>query len=97
MFLGNLSLSDNDISAQTSLGCQQIIKAGVSAAFGDVEADGEELVRGIKQKAEVHLRQLGGLPSQGFQSENALAGATAGLPQGMQPLSKACRLLRFPG
>ena len=90
VLLRNLSLRDGDVAAQARLGRQQIIEAGVIAAFGDVETNGEKLARGIEQKAEIHLGHLGGLPGQGFQSEDALAGEIAGFPNRTQPLGLPC-------
>ena len=88
MVLRNLPQGDGDIAAQARLRGQQIIEAGVTPAFGDVESDGEQIPRRIEQKGEIHRGQFVALPGQGFQGEQALAGVVAGFTQAARQFSE---------
>ncbi len=87
MILRNLPQGDGDITAQARLRSQQVIEAGVTAAFGDVEPDGKQFPRRVEQKRKVHRGQFVALFGQGFQCKQALAGMVAGFQQAAREFS----------
>src|SRR5205807_10460887 len=88
MFLRDLALCNGDIAAQTSLGGQQIIEAGIQPMFADIEPDGEQVAGGVEQKSEIHVGQLGALSSQCIQGDNALSSVFAGFLEARQQVRK---------
>ena len=66
MVLRNLPLRDGDITAQTRFRSEEVVETEIAPPFSDVKPDGEQLLRRIEQKTEIHAGQFIALAGQGF-------------------------------
>src|SRR6266550_1048303 len=81
MLLWHLPLRDGEVTAKTRFGREQVVKTEVAPAFGDVEADGEQVARLVEEETEIHSRQFVALAGERFQSAHPFPRTFARLAQ----------------
>ncbi len=79
--LRQLALGNRDKTGQAHFGGQQVVVAGVQAAFADVVADRQQVGGGVVQEAVFHLRERGAALGQVGQLAHAVVGGRAALLQ----------------
>src|SRR5438128_1705687 len=73
MVLWYLPLRDGEVTAKPRFRREQVVKTQVPPAFGDVEADGEQVARLVEEETKIHSRQFVTLTGECFQSAHPLA------------------------